>query len=178
VPSWKTTLPDHIGVADRCASLQRVGAPRRSIALSAAVLLLAGASPAASAKGDLTVSVGKLAPPKSIALGRPATFTVRYIVRGPLARKASATVQLLLQDGRNRYLIKSNPHAVTPAIWTWTVTDELPRQFDTGDYKVTATVTLKRRKHTVDSATAVKSVTVMAETTGGDPSGSGSSTPG
>jgi hypothetical protein len=156
------TLPDHIGVADRCASLQGVGAPRLSIAISAAVLLVAGASPAASAKGDLSVTVGKLVPPKSITLGRSATFTVRYIVRGPLTRKASATVRLLVEDGRNRYLIRSNPKAVTPAIWTWTVRDELPMQFDTGDYRVTATVTLKRNKATVDSAKAVKSVAVKA----------------
>jgi hypothetical protein len=172
------TLPDHIGVADRCASLQGVGAPRRSIALSAAVLLLAGASSAASAKGDLRVSVGRLTPPKSITIGQSATFTVRYIVQGPLARKASATVQLLLQDGRNRYLIKSDPHAVSPAIWTWTVTDNLPKQFDAGVYKVTAVVTLKRKKHTVDSAKAVKSVTVMARDNGGTASGGGSSTQG
>jgi hypothetical protein len=127
-----------------------------------AALLLAVVPSAAGAKGDLSVAVGKLQPPKTIQIGQSARFTVRYIVRGPLTRRASATVSLLLDDGRNRYLIRSAPARVSPAIWTWTVTDQLPPKFTAGDYTVTATVTLKRNSKSLARATAVKDVTVTA----------------
>jgi hypothetical protein len=158
------TLPDHIAVADRCASLQGVAAPRLLLAVPAALILTAVPT-AAGAKGDLSVAVGRLQPPKVITLGKSAKFTVRYIVRGPLTRRATATVSLLLQNGRNRYLIRSASATVSPAIWTWTVTDELPDKFDAGSYTVTATVRLTRNKTTVDSAKATKTVSV--EHTGG-----------
>jgi hypothetical protein len=137
------TLPDHIGVSVRCASLRAVGATRLSLAIACS-MALAFVPVAAGATGDLAVSVSRLKVPTKIRIGSPASFAVRYVVRGPATRRANAMVQLTLQSPSNRYRIESNPARVYPAIWSWSVTDTLPGSIAKGPYKIIVQVTLQR----------------------------------
>ena len=120
--------------------------------------------PAASgATGDLTVTVSKLNVQSTIQRGKPVRFGVTYTVRGPLKRRALATVALSMtpQAGqRTRYTVASRPATVRPAIWKWSVTDTLPPGLTPGRYRVVATITLKRGKTRVARATRTATVTV------------------
>jgi hypothetical protein len=119
-----------------------VGAPRRSLAIACA-LVVAIVPAAAGATSDLTVSVSRLSVPPTIQSGKTVTFGVRYIVRGPAARSALATVVLEL-NGTSRYRVTSLPAKVRPAIWKWNVQDTLPPAFSAGRYRAVATITLTR----------------------------------
>jgi hypothetical protein len=125
-----------------------------------AVLAVVLVPAAAGATNDLSVGVGQLTLPSKITLGRSVSFGVRYTVRGPAAKKAKATVVLVLSDRRNRYRITSLPADVRPAIWVWRVSDRLPDTLEKGAYTVTATVTLRRGKLQIDSARKTMNVTV------------------
>ncbi len=120
--------------------------------------------PAASgATGDLTVTVTKLDVQSTIQRGKLVRFGVKYTVRGPLKRRALATVALSMtpQAGqRTRYTVASRPATVRPAIWQWGVTDTLPSGLTAGRYRVVATITLKRGKTRVARATRIATVTV------------------
>jgi hypothetical protein len=138
-----------------------VGATRLFPAL-VAVLALVLVPAATAATGELTVGVGKLTAPSTITLGKPASFGVRYTVRGPLAKRAEATVVLVLADKRNRYRITSLPAKVRPAIWVWRVVDTLPTSLAKGAYTVTATVTLSRGKKAFKTARKTMTVSVVS----------------
>ncbi|MDX6566773.1 MAG: hypothetical protein QOE10_2435 [Gaiellales bacterium] len=118
-----------------------MGAPRRSLAIACA--LVVAIVPAAGATSDLTVSVSRLSVPSTIQSGKTVTFGVRYVVRGPAARSAFATVVLEL-NGTSRYRVASLPAKVRPAIWKWNVQDTLPPAFSAGRYRAVATITLTR----------------------------------
>jgi hypothetical protein len=130
--------------------------------LSAAIvsaIALAFVPAATAATGELTVSVSKLTLPKRLQPGKMVTFGVRYIVRGPLKRRANATVEVRLSSKRNRYRLDSDPSPVRPAIWSWSVRDRVP-PLALGTYNVTATVTL-RRSGTVIYTTKPTTATVV-----------------
>lgn len=138
-----------------------MGAKRLFPALACALALLsAPAAPAAT--GDLRVSVGSLKIPRAIRLGRSATFAIGYTVRGPARRRAVAKVELKLDDTRNIYRIVSNPTTVRAAVWSWKVTDQLPKSLDPGRYAVTATVTLRRGGKVVSRAHRRKMITISS----------------
>jgi hypothetical protein len=138
-----------------------VGAVRLFLAPVAALTLVLVPT-AVGAPSDLSVSVGTLTAPPRIALGNTVPFSVRYTVQGPAAKRADATVVLVLADKRNRYRITSLAAKVRPAIWVWRVTDTLPKSLDRGAYTVTATVMLKRNKKTFASAKKTMKVTVVS----------------
>ena len=133
---------------------------RRLFSALIAVLALVLVPAASAATGDLSVSVGQLTSPSKIKLGKTVGFGVRYTVRGPAAKRAKATVVLVLSDKRNRYRITSLPADVRPAIWIWRVTDTLPVTLMSGAYTVTATVTLRRGSVQIGSAKKTLDVTV------------------
>jgi hypothetical protein len=134
----------------------RVGAPGRSVVIAcAAVLVVAPA--AVGATRDLTVSVSRLSVPTQLRSGKPVTFGVRYIVRGPARKTATATVELQLNSKTNNYTVSSLPAKVRPAIWKWDVKDTLP-QLGPGRYRAIATVTLKRSGKAI--STTRRSITV------------------
>jgi hypothetical protein len=117
--------------------------------------------PAASgATGDLTVTVSKLNVQPTIERGKPVRFGVTYAVRGPLKRRARATVALALTGPRSRYTVASAPASVRPAIWKWSVTDTLPPGLIPGKYRVVATITLVRGTTRVARAQKISTVTV------------------
>jgi hypothetical protein len=117
--------------------------------------------PAASgATGDLTVTVSPLNVQPTIVRGKPVRFGVTYTVRGPLKRRARATVRLALTGQRTRYTVASAPVNVRPAIWKWGVTDTLPSGLNAGKYKVVATITLVRGKTRIARAVRTSRVTV------------------
>jgi hypothetical protein len=136
-----------------------VGAKRLSVAITCA-LVFALVPAASGATGDLGVSVSRLSVPAKIVRGKPTSFVVRYVVRGPVNRRASAKVTLTLLSNANRYLIVSNPATVHPAIWSWRVTDSLPMTLTRGTYRVIVLVTLKRSGKVVDRATRKVSATL------------------
>jgi hypothetical protein len=139
-----------------------VGAARRFLAPVAALALVLVPSTAVGATSDLNVSVGSLTAPAKITLGNAVGFGVRYTVRGPVGKRARATVVLVLADKRNRYRITSLPADVRPAIWVWRVTDTLPKGLESGPYSVTATVTLRRGKLQIGRAKKTMQVTVVS----------------
>lgn len=117
--------------------------------------------PAASgATGDLTVTVSKPSVQPTIRRGKPVRFGVTYTVRGPLKRRARATVALALTGQPTRYTVASRPATVRPAIWKWSVTDTLPPGLDAGTYKLVVTITLVRGKTRVAQARTNSRVTV------------------
>jgi hypothetical protein len=136
-----------------------VGASRLFPAIACALALVL-VPVADGATSDLAVSVSRLTVPSTIAKGVPVKFSVRYVVRGPARRRANAMVVLLLKGTTNRYEIKSNPALVRPAVWDWSVSDNLPDELAKGPYKVIATITLRRSGKVVDSTKRMVDVTV------------------
>jgi hypothetical protein len=136
-----------------------VGAKRLSVAITCA-LVLALLPAASGAAGDLGVSVSRLTVPTKIVRGKPTSFVVRYVVRGPANRRAMAKVTLTLSSNSNRYQIVSNPAKVHPAIWSWRVTDSLPMTLTQGKYKVIVLVTLQRSGKPVARTTRTVSATI------------------
>ncbi|MEO9173887.1 MAG: hypothetical protein ABI317_00130 [Gaiellales bacterium] len=123
--------------------------------------LAVGVVPAASgATGDLAVTVARLKVPTKIVRGEQTSFVVRYVVRGPADKRASATVTLTLKGSANRYQFVSRPATVRPAIWSWSVTDSLPKTLSTGKYSVIARVTLKRSGKLVGHTSATVKATI------------------
>jgi hypothetical protein len=142
-----------------CASLQFVGAKRLSVAITCA-LVFALVPAAGAATGDLGVAVARLTVPAKIVRGKPTSFVVRYVVRGPANRRAKAKVTLTLSSTANRYRIVSNPLTVHPAIWSWSVTDSLPTSLTQGKYKVIVLVTLQRSGKLVGHTSRTVSATI------------------
>jgi hypothetical protein len=132
----------------------------RSLTIACALLALVPATVSAQgAAGDLTVSVSRLDVPARIKGGKPASFGVRYIVRGPTTRTAFATVDLSL-TGPNVYRVNSLPAKVRPAIWKWNVQDTMPAGLAAGKYVAVATVTLKRAGKTIARTSSSQSLRV------------------
>jgi hypothetical protein len=136
-----------------------VGAPRRSLTIACG-LVLAFVPSAIGATGDLTVKVSRLTVPPRIQTGKTVSFGVRYIVRGPSSRRATATVTLVLR-GENRFRFSSNPALVRPAIWKWEVQDTVPA-LAPGKYTAVTTVTLTRSGKTISTASLAAQVRVTA----------------
>jgi uncharacterized protein (DUF2141 family) len=137
-----------------------VGATRLFPAVALA-MVLALAPAASGAVGDLTVTVQQLrVVPSTIERGKPVSFAVSYVVRGPLTQRAQATVALALTGQKNRYQVASLPATVRPAIWKWSVTDSLPVALSAGSYNVVATITLVRGKTRISRARKTGIVTV------------------
>ena len=133
----------------------------RSLTIACA-LVLACVPAALGAKGDLTVSVSRLDVPTKITGGKLASFGVRYIVRGPSARTAFATVILKLNGANNNsYIANSLPARVRPAIWRWNVQDTMP-QLAPGQYRAVATVTLTRAGKKIATTRRSATLTVAA----------------
>jgi hypothetical protein len=138
-----------------------VGALRRALTIACA-LVLAFVPAAIGANGDLTVTVSRLTVPPRIQSGKTVTFGVRYIVRGPSSRRATAKVTLVLR-GENRFSFSSNAARVRPAIWKWEVQDTVPA-LAPGTYTAVTTVTLSRAGKTISSATRTAPVRVAPPT--------------
>ncbi len=137
-----------------------VGAPSRALTIACA-LVLALVPVAAGANRDLRVSVSRLTVPAKLASGKAVSFGVLYTVRGPAARRAQATVRLVLNSDNNTstYTVTSLPATVRPAIWRWRVTDKLPA-LKPGSYVATATITLRRGAKVVASTAKTANVQV------------------
>jgi hypothetical protein len=133
----------------------------RSLTIACA-LVLASVPVAVGASSDLTVAVSRLDVPTKIKGGKLASFGVRYVVRGPSARTALATVILdLTGPNNNSYHVDSLPAKVRPAIWRWNVQDTMP-QLATGQYRAIATVTLTRAGKTISRTTSSTTLSVAA----------------
>ena len=135
-----------------------MGATRRFLAIACA-LVFAIVPAAAGAKVELTVRVSHLTVPARLQGGQKVAFGVRYVVRGPAAQRALATVALRLTSRGSLYTVKSLPAKVRPAIWKWDVRDTLPA-LTPGTYRALVTITLTRAGKTIASARATRRVTV------------------
>lgn len=135
-----------------------VGVPGRSVSIACA-LALALVPAAGAATRDLSVRVSRFTVPARLASGKTAKFSVRYVVKGPAARRATATVVLELNNKNNRYTVTSVPARVRPAIWRWDVADTLPG-LGAGSYRATATITLRRSGKAIFHTTRATTVSV------------------
>jgi hypothetical protein len=136
-----------------------VGAKRLFLAIACA-LAVVPVTAASGAAGDLGVSVARLQLPTKARHGQPASFGVRYVVRGPATRRANALVTLSLLGPSYHYKIVSNPTTVHPATWNWSVTDRLPKGLTKGRYRVVALVTLQRSGKVVSRTTKTSTLAV------------------
>jgi hypothetical protein len=140
----------------------------RSLTIACALALVLAVVPAAvsahGVKGDLTVSVSRLDVPARITGGQLASFGVRYVVRGPRSRTATATVNLRL-TGANVYRVDSLPARVRPAIWGWTVQEKMPLMRP-GQYRAVATVTLSRAGKTISRTTSSTTLSIASRAAG------------
>ena len=91
VPPYRITIGRPLPVL-HCGP---VGATRLLSAFAVA-MALAFVPAASGATGDLTVTVSRLNVQPTIERGKPVSFGVTYTVRGPLQRRALATVALAL----------------------------------------------------------------------------------
>ncbi|HEY1479763.1 MAG TPA: hypothetical protein VGF46_07015 [Gaiellales bacterium] len=132
----------------------------RLIPAIACALTLAFAPAASAATGDLTVSVARLTVPATVRVGQTTGFAVRYVVRGPVKRRANATVLLVLTARGSTYRIESKPALIRPAIWNWSVNDKIPKALGKGSYRVVATITLRRSGRFVDATKKSAKITL------------------